>query len=395
MNEILSVGLILLVALVAGHAAQRLRLPEVTGYLVVGVLIGPAAADVITRDNLEALELLSEVALGLILFSIGTIFEARTFTRIGPMVLGVTCAEAFGACLLVATAMLVLGLPFPAALLLGIVAMETAPATTLMIVREYHARGPFTDTLLALLALNNALVLLTFGIAASVLTLLAGTAPSLYASAHALVWSTVASVALGVVVGLVLDAWAGRVSESGETTILAIGAVLVTVGAARALGLSPLLASLAVGAVVANTSGPTETLLTELRRADPPLYAAFFVLAGAELPIALLPQIGLAGVAYVVMRSVGKVSGAFLALRTIDPAGRVKNHLGWCLLSSSSLAIGLTIQIRDQFPAFGEQVSGVVLASVIVFEIVGPLLARSALLKVGEAARPLPSEAAG
>lgn len=385
MNEILSVGLILLAALVAGHLVQYLRLPEVTGYLAVGVFIGPAVADIITHENLEALELLSEVALGLILFSIGTIVDASTFRRIGRLVGIVTAAEAFGACLLVVAIMLVLGMPVPVALLLGVVAMETAPATTLMVVREYDARGPITEALLALLALNNVLVLITFSVVAAILTFAVGSGGSLYGSIHALLWTTLASVALGALVGLALDLWSGRVRESGEMAILAIGAVLLTVGAARTLGVSPLLATLAVGATIANTAGPTEPLVAELRRTDPPVFAAFFVLAGAELPLAMLPQIGVAGLAYVGMRALGKVSGAFLALRALTSSASLQHHLGWCILSSSSLAIGLTIQIRSQFPQFGEQVAAVVLAAVIVFEIVGPVLARSALVRGGEA----------
>ena len=190
MNEIFSVGVILLVALAAGHLVQYVRLPEVTGYLFVGVVIGPSAADIITRENLEALELLSEVALGLILFSIGTIVDVRTFRRIGRMVASVTAAEAFGACVLVAGVMLLLGAPLAVALLLGVVAMETAPATTLMVVREYDARGPLTDTLLALLAFNNVLVLITFSVVATILTFVAGETISPYASLHALLWST-------------------------------------------------------------------------------------------------------------------------------------------------------------------------------------------------------------
>jgi Kef-type K+ transport system membrane component KefB len=383
-NAILSVGLILLVALAAGHVVQRLRLPEVTGYLFVGVFIGPAAADIITHDNLEALELLSEVALGLILFTIGTIFSVQTFTRIGRLVTAVTGAETLGACALVTAAMLMLGMTPAVALLLGVVAMETAPATTLMVVREYDARGPVTEALLALLAVNNVVVLLTYGVLAAVLTLTVADAPSLYASIHGLLWTTLASVALGLLIGIALDLWARQIAETGEMTILSIGVVLLTIGAARALGLSPLLAALAVGATIANTAGPTEPLVAELRRADPPLYAAFFVLAGAELPLALLPQIGVAGAVYVIMRGVGKVAGARTALQAMTADPSLRRHLGWCLLSSSSLAIGLTIQIRDQFPQFGEQVSAVVLAAVIIFEIIGPVLARGALVRAGE-----------
>jgi Kef-type K+ transport system membrane component KefB len=165
---------------------------------------------------------------------------------------------------------------------------------------------------------------------------------------------------------------------------LAIGTVLVTVGASRALGLSPLFASLAVGATIANAAAETEALAEQLRRADPPLYAAFFVLAGAELPIGVLPQIGLTGLAYVLMRSMGKVVGAWAAVRQMHMPRLLQQQLGFCLLSSSSLAIGLTLQVRQQFPEIASQVTAVVLAGVIVFEIIGPILARTALIRAGE-----------
>ena len=384
MNEILSVGVILLVALAAGHVAQRLRLPEVTGYLLVGVVIGPAALDIITEGNLEALQLLSEVALGLILFAIGTIFEAGSFAHIGRRVVIITAVEAFAACALVVAAMLLAGVPAAVAVLLGVAAMETAPATTLMIVREYDTRGPLTDTLLALLAMNNMLVLLTFGVVAAVLTLTTLEGASAYSSIYGVIWSIGGAAALGVLAGLLLQAWSPRVESASETMTLAIGAVLLTVGAARALGVSPLIAALTVGAVIANVSGHAQGLVEELRRADPPLYAVFFVLAGAELPIGLLPQIGATGLLYVVMRSVGKVSGAWWAGRRTGLEPVVQRHLGLCLLSSSSLAIGLTIQVREQFPLLAGQLAAVVLSAVIVFEIVGPILARTALRQAGE-----------
>lgn len=384
MNEILSVGIILLVALAAGHLAQRARLPEVTGYLLVGVLIGPAGFDVITEDNLQALQLLSEVALGLILFAIGTIFERQAFASMGRRVATITAVEAFAAFVLVTVAMVLVGVPVAVAALLGVAAMETAPATTLMIIREYDTRGPLTDTLLALLAMNNMLVLLTFGIVAAALTLATRADASAYGSIHGVIWGIGGAAALGVLAGLLLQAWSPRIESASETMTLAIGAVLLTVGAARALGVSPLIAALTVGAVIANMSRNAQGLVEELRRADPPLYAVFFVLAGAELPIGLLPQIGITGLLYVVMRSIGKVTGAWWAGRRTGLAPAVQQRLGFCLLSSSSLAIGLTIQVREQFPPLAGQVAAVVLSAVIVFEIVGPILARTALRQAGE-----------
>lgn len=389
MNEILSVGLILMSALVAGHAAQLVRIPEVTGYLLVGLIIGPAALDVISHENLTTLGFLSEVALGLILFNIGSIFEGSRFRVLGAGVVRITLWEAPLAFACVALGLLLVGTPWPVALLLGVIAMETAPATTLMILNEYDASGPLSERLLALIALNNVLVLLAFGIASAVLTLV-GPSPDAwwhigYRAVHGLLWTTIGSVALGVLLGLVIDVWAARAKEAGEAMTLVIGMVLVAVGAARALSLSPLLTTLALGATVANASRHGDRLVGALRRIDPPLYAAFFVLAGAELNPSDLGMLGIGGVVYALGRVVGKVAGARIGLRGQVVPDAVRTHLGWCLVSSSSLAVGLTIQVRAEFPAYAQAVTGVVLAAVVLFEIVGPLLTRRALFATGEA----------
>ncbi len=394
MNEVLSIGLILMAALTAGHLAQLIRLPEVTGYLAIGMVIGPAALDLITHDNLNALGILSEVALGLILFNIGSIFEASTFRQLGPGVTRITLWEASLAFVLVTAVLLAAGLEWPLAILLGVVAMETAPATTLMVLNEYDAEGPMTERLLALVALNNTYVLVVFGVITAVLTFFAPSAESWittgYRAVHGLGWTIFGSIALGALVGVATDLWATRVKESGEAIILAAGVVLLTVGASRYLGVSPLIATLSLGAMVANGSRHGDQLLKALRRGDPPLYAAFFVLAGAELVPGSLLTLGAAGAAYTIARAIGKVVGARIGLRSQDVPPRVRQQLGYCLISSSSLAVGLTIQIRSSFPQYAVTVTGIVLAAVLIFEIVGPLLLRRALVLTGEA-RTIPS----
>jgi Kef-type K+ transport system membrane component KefB len=389
MNEILSVGLILVSALLAGHLAQLIRVPEVTGYLLVGLIIGPAAFDLVTHDNIRTLGFLSDVALGLILFNIGSIFEAENFRLVGRGVVRVTLWEASLAFALVVAGLLVAGLAWPMALLLGVVAMETAPATTLMVLNEYDARGPMTDRLKALVALNNVYVLVVFGVVTAMLTLSEpatdGWLWSAYRATHGLAWTTAGSLALGALLGLMMDLLATRAKESGEAMILSIGMVLIAVGASRWLGLSPLIATLALGATIANASPQGDRLLRALGRADPPLYAAFFVLAGAELQPASVLGLGIIGLVYTAARAAGKIIGARIGLRGQDVEDTVRRQLGYCLVSSSSLAVGLTIQIRTAFPDYAATVTGIVLAAVVIFEVIGPLLTRRALFLTGEA----------
>jgi Kef-type K+ transport system membrane component KefB len=389
MNEILSVGLILMAALLAGHLAQLARVPEVTGYLLIGVLIGPSALDLISHESITTLGFLSDVALGLILFNIGSIFEASNFRQVGPGVVRVTLWEATLAFALVCLVLVLSGMALPLALLLGVVAMETAPATTLMVLNEYDAEGPMTNRLLALVALNNMYVLVMFGVVTAGLTLFDSTGQSWldsgYRAVHGLLWTTIGSIALGALLGLLMDFWATRAKESGEAMILSIGAVLLGVGASRWLGLSPLISTLALGATVANASPQGDRLLRALGRADPPLYAAFFVLAGAELVPSSVLGLGLIGLGYTVARTVGKIVGARIGLRGQDVPDVVRRQIGYCLVSSSSLAVGLTIQIRTAFPAYAATITGIVLAAVVIFEVIGPLLTRRALFATGEA----------
>jgi Kef-type K+ transport system membrane component KefB len=206
-----------------------------------------------------------------------------------------------------------------------------------------------------------------------------------YRAAHGLTWSLGGSVALGVLLGVLMDLWATRVKESGEAMILSIGAVLIAVGASRWLGLSPLISTLALGATVANASARGDRLLHALGRADPPFYAAFFVLAGAELVPSSVLGLGLIGGAYVIARTAGKIAGARIGLRGVEVPAVVRRQLGYCLVSSSSLAVGMTIQIRSAFPEYAATVTGVVLAAIVIFEIIGPLLTRRALIVTGEA----------
>jgi Kef-type K+ transport system membrane component KefB len=389
-NELTSIGLILLLALMAGHLVKVFRVPEVTGYILVGVALGPSLLGWLSQDNLVALGVLSEIALGLILFSVGSVFEFSLFRRIGRQVLLVTIVESALACLLVTSGALWLGQSWQTSLLLGTIATATAPASTLMVIRECDSAGPLTDSLLAIIAINNLLCLSLFGLVAAGIDVTIGlegltAGGMLYRSAFWFFWEIAGSAALGFLIGLLLATWSSQVVERGEMLILLAGTILFCVGVSRALDLSPLVTSLAVGATMVNLAERSRHLFGTLSHTDPPFYAMFFVIAGAELDVGRIPAMGVLGLVYVMGRAVGKFAGARLASWWLGLDPKIQSYLGFALQAQAGLAVGLTLAVNSRYPQFAPVVSTVVLASVAVFEMIGPASTRFALVQAEEA----------
>ena len=400
MNELSSLGLILLLALLAGHLVQFLRVPEVTGYLLAGIALGPSVLGWVSHENLQALNVLSEVALGLILFSVGSVFHHARFVRYGRRIFFLTLIESFGAASLVSVGTILAGQSWQIAGLLGAIAIATAPASTLMVLRECNSRGPLSDTLLGIIAVNNILCLAAYSLVAALIDLEAGWGGSaalidtFYGSIYPLIWQMMGSVALGFLVGLMLAGWATKVNEQGEMLMLLAGSVLLCVGVARILDLSPLVASLSVGGTMVNLSARSRRLFQTLSRTDPPFYAIFFVIAGADLDVALVPSMGIVGAYYVLARAVGKFWGARIGARWLGLEDVVQRLLGFGLMAQAGIAVGLVLLINRRFPDYSQVVATVILSAVVIYEMFGPISTRFAIIRSGEA-RPDQPEPAG
>jgi Kef-type K+ transport system membrane component KefB len=246
---------------------------------------------------------------------------------------------------------------------------------------------------------NNLLCMSLFGLVAATIDLttgIAGLAMSemLYRSAFWFLWQLVGSAALGYLVGLLLAGWSSHVTERGEMLILLAGSLLFCVGISRTLNLSALVTSLAVGATMVNLSERSRQLFGALSQTDPPFYAIFFVIAGAELDVNRIPAMGILGLVYVVGRAAGKLAGATVAARHLALPLSVRRFLGLGLQAQAGLAVGLTLAVNTRYPQFAPIVSTVVLSSVAVFEMIGPASTRFALIRSGEAglARVPPNE---
>jgi Kef-type K+ transport system membrane component KefB len=387
MNQLSSIALILLLSLLAGHLVKLLRIPEVTGYILAGIIVGPSVLGWINEQNLTSLSVFSEIALALILFSIGSIFEFRLFREIGRAVVRVTVFESLCVWVLVVVSTLAAGQRWQIALLLGVLAMETGAASTLMVLREYNASGPFSRTLTGVIAINNLICLGSFLLLTSVLQLtgsLGVSNSSAYETIYLILWQLLGSVALGYLVGLLLSAWATRVVEHGETLILLIGCLLLCAGLSIVLNLSTLVVSITLGATVANLSANTGRLAQVQSRTDPPFYAVFFVIAGAHLQLGLLKSLGVVGIAYILARAIGKLTGSYFGTRFAKLPAEYHSRMGFALLAHAGLAIGLVLSLAHRHPELGSELSTIVLGAILVYEILGPVSVRNVLLRSGE-----------
>lgn len=392
------ISIVLIGSLFGGRLAALCRLPRVTGYLIVGLLMGPSFArltglpEIVTSTVLAEMQVLSDVALMLILVNIGGQFQAETLRRWGRRIaffslaeIGITFLSVALLCGLLNQFVVRVVLPgqqlWQTSLFfgtfLGIIAIATAPAATLMVIREYEADGPTTSTVLSLVGLNNLASIFVFGVAAHfLLTPAEGFAHLLYA--------LFVPLSIGGAIGFLISIWAERLELSSEFKILILSGVAVSAAISFKLGLDPLLTGLSLGIVLSNSSPRWYRMQEALREVDYPLYVVFFVIAGANLHIESLAHIGLLGAAYVIARSFGKFFGSITGARLARFGSDKGRHVGMTLLSQAGVAIGLASYLVEIWPEGGMLLQTVILGAVIVFELVGPLAVRHGLVLAGE-----------
>ena len=393
-----ALAVILVSALIGGRLATMCRLPRVTGYLLAGLLTGPSFTSLchlpslVTHYALDELRLISDVALALILMNIGSQLRTENLRRWKQRIALFSLTEALGTGLFVAMCVFAInelvvkhtinGLDlFSSSLLFaiftGTISIATAPAATLMVVREYEAEGPVTSAILTLVSLNNLISVFLFSIAVQLLVAPGGCFSTI-------LYQLAVPVIIGGLGGLVMSFLAQNMELPSEHKILLLGGVTSVAVSSRALGLEPLLSCLVLGIVLADSSPRWHRLVKSLNEVDYPLYVVFFVLAGANLHIESLTHIGLLGVTYVLARTLGKLAGAALGARLGHFGEREQRWGGMTLLAQAGMAIGLASTLSQLWPVGGKLVETIVLGSVVIFELVGPLAVRHGLVKAGE-----------
>ncbi len=380
----ITLGLVLATALLAGLAADFLRLPKVTAYLVVGILLGPSAAHVLAAREVQTLHPITQLAMALVLFNLGCQFPLTRARRIAGTVGRLALGDVGLTLLLVSGGLLLLGQPWTYALLLGALAIATAPATTVLVLKEAESEGPLTELAEALVVVNNFAAILAFEIVLAVVFVLVGRLETPVLTQFGLLAGKVlGSILVGVAAGGLVSFCCGLLAP-GHWLVLLVAATTLLMGINETLGIPYMLSFLAMGVTVANTSGSTASIVAVLDRLTGFLCVIFFVVHGADLQLSALLAAGWIGVAYIVLRSSGKVLGIYLMAPLTAAPPVVRTGLGPAIVAQAGAAIALAEVAAERLPEVGREVQAVVLGTVVFFELVGPLLIRRAVLNAGE-----------
>ncbi|MDF2821614.1 MAG: putative Na(+)/H(+) antiporter protein [Clostridiales bacterium] len=329
-------------SLLSGKIMKKIHLPNVTGYLIFGLLAGPYCLKLLSLETIEHFSIIPEIALGLIAFSIGAEFKLSYLKQVGKAPVIIAFTEAIGAVLVVDLVLILTGNDVAFSLVLGAIAAATAPAATLMVVRQYKAKGPVTSTLLPVVAIDDAVALMAFGLSVAVAKAISSTSSvSLATTILDPIIEIVGALLMGAILGLILKYLAKWYTGRGNRLSASIAMVLLCIGVANMLELSSLLACMAMSAVFVNLSNVSEPIFDQVDRITPPIFMLFFFISGAELDISVLPTVGVIGTLYVLFRVVGKVSGAALGAKLSNAAPVVRKYLGFTLIPQAGVAIGL------------------------------------------------------
>ena len=380
-------AIILIFGLLMGKVVSYLKLPRVTGYLIAGVLIGPFVLKLVPHEAIESLTIISEAALGFIAYNIGSSLNYNKLKNIGKGVIIIALFEALMATFVVTLAMkFIFGQTWEFSLAIGAIASATAPAATIMVLKQYRAKGPLVDTLIPVVAIDDAIAVIAFGISIAVAQIISNGSDGVSIMAFLEPFIEIfLSVLLGCAVGFALT-YLNKLSKQKENAMnLVIAAIFLVIGLADLLNLSNLLACMALGATVSNLVLSKSKLLSAIDNITSPIFIMFFTISGLELDLSVLLTVGVIGIGYVVFRVIGKVLGAYIGAQIANSELVVKKYLGLTLVPQAGVAIGLTMIVQEALPSCGASIRAIILAGTVIYELIGPLCTKIAIFKAGEA----------
>lgn len=409
MTTLLSLAVAVIAGLMMTRVVKRFSLPAVTAYLVAGVLIGPYCLGRLripgigfeSMEQMDGLKMFSEVALGFIAFAIGNEFRLSSLRETGRQATIVGIVQALMAAVFVDIALVVLHfilgndkLSIPQAITLGAIATATAPAATLMVVRQYKAKGKLTDILLPVVALDDAVGLVVFAVSFGVARALEYGAFDMVSILVEPLLEIVLSLGLGAVMGYILTQLEKLFNSNSNRLSLTIGMVLFTVALSKLefkigsvnIGFSSLLVCMMLGTIFCNLCPLSGDLMEKADGWTAPLYVLFFVISGAELELGVFSDLAIVGIGlvFIIFRSLGKYVGAYTSCKATGCDEKVTKYLGITLLPQAGVALGMCLTAMELGATQGALIRNIVLFAVLIYELIGPTLTRDALMKAGD-----------
>lgn len=382
MDTIYGLAVLIASGLIFSKILGKFKFPDVTGYLIGGIIIGPSVLGLLTHDIVKSMEILSTVALSFIAFSIGSEMDLKAIKKMGSKIITVTIFEALGAFVIVTMAMLLIFKQSVAfSIAIGSIACATAPAATLMVIRQYNAKGPLVDVLIPVVALDDAICIIAFDICSFISNaLINGESLNFITMIGKPLLEIILSFLLGGVSGFIYSLLAKYVRNDAENISFTLAMIFIVTWLSIKFNLSGLLTLMVMGVVITNVGHVNKRYQTLVNNITPPIFVCFFVLSGADLDLANLKAVGLIGIGYVIARVVGKYLGAMLSTKMVGLENSVQKNLGLTLIPQAGVALGLSLLAANIIHGeHGQQIRTIVLGATIVYELIGPLVAKFAL----------------
>jgi len=380
---LLSLSVILLVGFLLTRITKLAKLPNVTGYIISGILIGPYVLNLIPREIVDNMGFISDIALAFIAFGVGRFFKKENFKETGFGVIVITLFESLLAGIFVTLSVhYIFHLSWSFCLLLGAIATATAPASTMVTIRQYHARGNFVNTLLQVVAFDDAVCLIAFSIASAFVNANVGVSITTSEIIMPIVYN-IGALAIGLVSGAILSKLMTPKRSEDNRLILTISLLLGIAGLCAAVDISPLLPCMLFGTTYINMTKDKE-LYKQVERFTPPILSIFFVVSGMNFDISSFSTLGIIGISYFIIRIAGKYFGAYLGCIIAKTTKEVNNYLGLALIPQAGVAIGLAFLGKRILSAtMGNTLLTIILSSSILYELIGPVCAKIALIRSG------------
>ncbi len=405
----LAIGVMITVGLLGGVLSNKIKFPRITGYVVIGILLSPSVLNLVSRATIEDLGIITHATLGVIAYLIGASLRFEAIRKLGRSISWITPFQSLGAWLVVSLALVFIAPVVltasgvnstnnyvPLALVIGAIASATAPAVTMAIIREYKARGPLTTTLLAVVALDDAIAVIAFAVAVGIAQpLVSGSNDvSLYQMLAVPSLEIAKSIGIGTALGFALVYLSKLVKTRALLLTIVLGVILLCTGIANSLGISLIMANMTIGFIVANRMTDSEPIFV-VEGIEEVVFAIFFVFSGMHFDAGIIRTAGILALVLFGVRFAGKYYGTVIGARISRASEEVRKYLGFALVPQAGVALGLALLAAEILPALGNILVNIVLASVIINELVAPPLTKYAITKAGEVGGAIESTSGG